>query len=189
MYGVLTANTPGCVVLASRCSAGTFDVEDSSVFFRSLPGQRSARLTRSGGSSPSGARPRVTFPGTVPDTAKPITGPRGSDKPAGFLPCRRLQRQIKRRLRRQKCSDGPTLDAPDCIANSDPKQNRTAAERKPRTSSGSAWILFGTARRVAFRPSLHPRIRRTVALPGHAICACRATRPPPPRVPKCPTKC
>jgi len=70
---------------ASWCSAGTFDVEDSSVFFRSLPGQRSARLTGSGGSRPERHPSQGhSNPGIVSDTTKPITGPRGSDKAGGL---------------------------------------------------------------------------------------------------------
>src|ERR1035437_16935 len=87
------------------------------------------------------------------------------------------------------CSDGPTLDAPDCVADHDPREDRADAERKLRPSFFSAGIAFGAAPRVAFWPSPHPRIRWTVASPGGAIRAHGHTRPPPSRVPKCPTKC
>src|SRR6478752_399173 len=76
------------------------------------------------------------------------------------------------------CSDGPTLDAPDCITDQD-LRNRADAKRKLRASFCSAWIRIGPAPRVAFRPSPHPRIRWTVASPGSAIRAYRDTRPPP----------
>ena len=100
-----------------------------------------------------------------------------------------LQRQTRRRLLPPTCSDGPTLDAPDCVADQDPRKNRADAERKLRASFCSAGIPFGPAPRVAFWPSPHPRIRWTVASPGGAIRAYRDTRAPPSRVPKCPTKC
>ena len=99
-----------------------------------------------------------------------------------------FQRPTRRRLLPPTCSDGPTLDAPDCVADDDPR-NRADAERKLRASLCSGAIAFGWAPRVAFRPSPHPRIRWTVASPGRAIRAYRDTRPPPSRVPKCQTKC
>jgi hypothetical protein len=36
------------------------------------------------------------------------------------------------------CLDGPTLDAPDCVADDDPRNNRADAERKLRASFCSA---------------------------------------------------
>src|SRR6202034_1728386 len=74
-----------------------------------------------------------------------------------------LQRQTRRRFLPPTCSDGPTLDAPDCVADQDPRKNRYAAERKLRASPYSLRITFGGAPRVAFWPSPHPRIRWTVA--------------------------
>jgi hypothetical protein len=68
--------------------------------------------------------------------------------------------------------DGPTLDAPDCVADPDPWDHCAKAHCL-------LAILFGPARRVAFWPSPHPRIRWTVASPGRARCAHRHTRPPP----------
>src|SRR5580692_1673643 len=99
-----------------------------------------------------------------------------------------LQRQTRRRFLPPTCSDGPTLDAPDCIADHDPGK-RADTERKLRATFCRARIAFGTAPRVAFWPSPHPRIRWTVASPGCATHAHRDTRPPPSRAPKCPTKC
>jgi hypothetical protein len=86
------------------------------------------------------------------------------------------------------CSDGPTLDAPDCNADQDPSKDRADAKRKL-CASRQDGFGFGWAPRVAFRPSPHPRIRWTVASPGRATCACRHARPPPPRAPICPTRC
>jgi hypothetical protein len=77
------------------------------------------------------------------------------------------------------CSDGPTLDAPDCVADQDPRKDRDDAERKLGTPLCSGAIPFGVAPRVAFWPSPHPRIRWTVASPGGATCAHGNTRPPP----------
>src|ERR1700737_3789060 len=77
------------------------------------------------------------------------------------------------------CLDGPTLDAPDCIADHDPGNHRADAERKLRASFCSDGIGIGVATRVAFWPSPPPRIRWTVASPGGAIRAHGDTRPPP----------
>ena len=84
--------------------------------------------------------------------------------------------------------DGPTLDAPDCIAD-DHRKNNADAKRLPRASFEFRKSPFGEARELAFWPSPHPRIRWTVASPGCANFASRPPRPPPSRVPKCPTRC
>src|SRR4051794_3818676 len=90
-----------------------------------------------------------------------------------------LQRKTKAAVRRQRVPDGPTLDAPDCVADQDPRNDRDDAERKLGTSLCFIAIPFGVAPRVAFWPSPHPRIRWTVASPGGAIRAHGNTRPPP----------
>jgi hypothetical protein len=90
--------------------------------------------------------------------------------------------------RRQTCSDGPTLDAPDCVATPILRTIRADAGRQLRAASSAA-IARGAAPRVALRPSPHPRIRWTVASPLGAVSARGQTRPPPPRVQKCRTKC
>ncbi len=72
------------------------------------------------------------------------------------------------------CSDGPTLDAPDCVADQDPPKNRADTERMLRASPCSAWIMFGGAPRVcvlAF-PSPPNQVDRRVTRP-------RETRAPP----------
>src|SRR5258708_7081905 len=148
--------------------------------------------------SPSGVRSQVIHvPGTVlsGDTARypdPLgdrinvgralrrpTLPSATDK--GGIFCR------------HRVPDGPTLDAPDCIADENLRKICFDAERQRCASFHSAdhsWeIRFGSVFQVAFRPSPHPRIRWTVASPDRAPCALGPTRPPPPRVPKCPTKC
>jgi hypothetical protein len=83
--------------------------------------------------------------------------------------------------RRQTCSDGPTLDAPDCIAKPILRTIRADAERQLRAASSAA-IAWGAAPWVVLRPSPHPRIRWTVASPLGAVSARGQTRPPPPRV-------
>jgi hypothetical protein len=168
---------------ASRCSAGTFNSGDSSVFpIPPQPAQRAADTERrfraraaSGPRLPScsrdGFRDGITdYPDpSGPDIRWPAdaSAPRRafSDRQGGALP--------------PTCSDGPTLDAPDCVADHDPRKNRADAERKLRASFCSVRIPFGPALRVAFRPSPHPRIRWTVASPGRAIRAHGTARPPP----------
>ena len=193
MYRGLTAKTPGCV-------AFSLPVQRRNLRFRRFQrlsdpstGQRSARLTRRAVSSPSGVRSQVTilFQGRLQTRHNRLSGRRARYAMAGerFGAAPGLQRQTRRRLLPPTCSDGPTLDAPDCVADQDPPNNRADAERKLRASLCFAAIPFGAAPRVAFWPSPHPRIRWTVASPGGATRAHGNTRPPPSRVPKCPTKC
>src|SRR3954451_14590216 len=85
--------------------------------------------------------------------------------------------------------DGPTLDAPDCIADQDQRDIRTAAGPIPRPDDRTPGTGFGTAQQVAFRPSPHPRIRWTVAPSDSASRARGQLRPSPPRVPICTTRC
>ena len=152
--------------------------------FRSLRSQRSARLTKSGGFEPE----RRPVPGyhLVPGTASrcgrtDYPGPKGPICDGRRAPWRRvgLSATDKAAPLPPTCSDGPTLDAPDCVADHDPPRNRADAERKLRASLCSARNMFGAALRVAFRPSPHPRIRWTVASPGRATRVRRHTRPPP----------
>ena len=194
MYRGLTVKTPGCVAFSLPVQRRNLRTQMVPASFRSLHSQRSARLTRSGGFEPR----RRPVPGyhLVPGTAfrhgiTDYPGCRARYAMAGerFGAAPGLQRQTRRRFLPPTCSDGPTLDAPDCVADHDPRKNRAGAERKLRASRYSAGIAFGGAPRIAFWPSPHPRIRWTVASPGSAKRASRDTRPPPPRVPKCPTKC
>ena len=168
---------------ASRCSAGTFIYEDSSVFpIPPRPAQRAADKERrfraraaSGPRLPSCSRDGFRRDNTDYRTAEAryaMAGERLGAAPG-------LQRQTRRRLLPPTCSDGPTLDAPDCVADHDPGNNRADAERKLHASLCFQRIPFGPAPRVAFWPSPHPRIRWTVASPGGAIRAYRDTRPPP----------
>ena len=194
MYRGLTVKTPGCVAFSLPVQRRNLpNLGDSSVFpIPPQPAQRAADKERrfraqaaSGPRIPScsrdGFRHGMTdYPGCRPRYA--MAGERFGAAPG-------LQRQTRRRLLPPTCSDGPTLDAPDCVADHDPPNIRADAERKLRASLCSGAIAFGWAPRVAFRPSPHPRIRWTVASPGRAIRACRDTRPPPSRAPKCPTKC
>jgi hypothetical protein len=192
MYKGLTVKTPGCVAFSLPVQRRNFrDLGNSSVFpIPPRPAQRAAdKEWRFPARAASGPRlPACSRDGFRNGAAyyqgreAPIcggrrapwrhAGPSATDK-AALLP--------------PMCSDGPTLDAPDCSAD-DPWKNHAEAERKPCASFYSG-IAFGGAPRLAFWPSPHPRIRWTVASPGRAMCACRNTRPPPPRVPKCPTKC
>ena len=184
MYRVLTAKTPGCVAFSLPVQRRNLLIPEIPASFRSLHSQRSARLTRSGGFEPE----RRPVPGyhLVPGTAFKTRQNRLSDRrspicDAGerFGAAPGFQRQTRRRLLPPTCSDGPTLDAPDCVADHDPRNNRADAERKLRASFCSDGIPFGVATRVAFRPSPHPRIRWTVAPPVGAIRAHGYTRPPP----------
>jgi len=193
MYEVLTANTPGCVAFSLPVQRRNLRSRRNLRLSRSLHSQRRARLTRSDGFEPE----RRPVPGTFsrdglrhgttdyPDLPNgPIcngrwafrrrTGPSAIDTAVSFPPT---------------CLDGPTLDAPDCIADQDPRNDRADARRELRTSPRPGDSRFGAAPRSAFWPSPHPRIRWTVASPGRAICARHAPRPPPSRVPKCPTRC
>jgi hypothetical protein len=195
MYEGLTVNTPGCVAFSlpvQRRNLRFFSGFPAS--FRSLPSQCSARLTWSGGFEPE----RRSVPGyhlgagtTVRHGITEYRAARLRYAMAGerFGATPGLQRQTRRRFLPPTCSDGPTLDAPDCVADHDPARNRADAERKLCASLCSARNMFGAALWVAFWPSPHPRIRWTVASPGRAICAHRDTRPPPSRAQKCPTKC
>jgi len=191
MYRGLTVKTPGCVAFSLPVQRRNLHSEDSSVFpIPPRPAQRAADKERrfraraaSGPRLPSCSRDgfrhgKTDYWAARPDMRWPASAlaPRRafSDRQGGALP--------------PTCSDGPTLDAPDCIAGT-PGKNTADAGRKPRASLSVPGIMFGEARRIAFRPSPHPRIRWTVASSGRAICARRPARPPPSRVPKCPTKC
>jgi hypothetical protein len=150
-----------------------------------LHSQRSARLRRSGGFEPE----RRPVPGhSICSRDGFVTRHNRLSGPAGVPVCdgRRALRRCagpsatdKRRLLPPTCSDGPTLDAPDCVADQDPWDHCADARRKLRASLYSRGIMSGPARRVAFWPSPHPRIRWTVASAVRAIRAHGHTRPPP----------
>jgi hypothetical protein len=112
-----------------------------------------------------------------------LSGPARADMqpPVGALAPRRTFSERRGGRLPPTFLDGPTLDAPDCVA--DDPWNHCA------DAPCFLAIMFGAAPRVAFWPSPHPRIRWTVASPGRAKCAHRHTHPPPSRVPKCRTKC
>ena len=195
MYEVLTANTPGCVAFSLPVQRRNLRSRRILRLSRSLHSQRCARLTRSGGFEPE----RRPVPGTsfcsrdgLRHGRTDYPDPKRSDMrwPASALaPRRAFSERHGGQLLPPTCSDGPTLDAPDCVADQDPRNDRADAKRKLRASSRSGGSPFGAAPRFAFWPSPHPRIRWTVASPGRAICARHAPRPPPSRAPKCPTRC
>jgi len=179
---MLTAKSRLCRVQPPGAAQEALKSGDSSVFpALPQPAQRAAdkewrfqARAASGPRSPSRSRDGSRFGITDYRAAGPRYAMSGGR--FGAVPGR--QRQT-RRLLPPTCSDGPTLDAPDCVADQDPRKNRADAERKLRASFRSARIPFGRAPRVAFWPSPHPRIRWTVASPGGAIRAYRDTRPPP----------
>ena len=172
--------TPGCVVSASRCSAGSPGTPWQNLRFSDLPSQPAQRAADpEGGPSPSGVRsPAILFRGGLERRHHRLSPLSHS----GIGESRRSLRRtpaIKAAPLPPRCSDGPTLDAPDCDADED--TCGTCADAKPKLrASPCTGFPIGTAPRVAFRPSFHPRIRWTVASPGCAICACRHARPPPP---------
>ena len=186
MYEVLTANTPGCVAFSLPVQRRNLRSRRNLRLSRSLHSQRRARLTRRAVSSPSGVGPRL--PSCSRDgfrhgiTDYPDRRVRYAMAGERFGATPGFQRQIRRRCLPPTLLDGPTLDAPDCIANQDPGSIRGSAERQFRSSCPLPVIRFGEAPRVAFRPSPHPRIRWTVASPDSAANALGSTRPPPPRV-------
>jgi hypothetical protein len=192
MYKGLTVKTPGCVAFSLPVQRRNFrDLGASSVF--PIPPRPAQRAAAKEWRFPARAASGPRLPSCSRDGFR--------NGVAGYRAARRryavagerlgaapgLQRQTRRHFCRQSVQTGRRFDAPDCSAD-DPRKNRAEAERKLRASLCSR-IALGGAPRLAFWPSPHPRIRWTVASPGRAICACRDTRPPPPRVPKCPTKC
>ena len=193
MYEVLTANTPGCVAFSLPVQRRNLRSRRNLRLSRSLHSQRRARLTRSDGFEPE----RRPVPGTFSRDGlrrgkTDYPDPKRSDMrwPASAsAPRRAFSEKTRRSILPPTCSDGPTLDAPDCVADQDLRNDRADAKRKLRTSPCSSGPPFGAAPRFAFWPSPHPRIRWTVASPGRAICARHAPRPPPSRAPKCPTRC
>ena len=184
MYKGLTAKTPGCVAFSlpvQRRSLRNFG--DSSVFpIPPQPAQRAADKERR-------FRARAASSPRLPSCSRDsqtrhnrLSGPhRARYAMAGerFGAAPGFQRQTRRRLLPPTCSDGPTLDAPNSVADHGPRNKSADAGRKLRASSCSAGIPFGPAPRVAFWPSPHPRIRWTVASTGRAIRAHGHTRPPP----------
>jgi hypothetical protein len=193
MYRVLTVKTPGCVAFSLPVQRRNLRILEIPASFRPSTASAARGLQGAAVSSPSGVRSQVTilFQGRLQTRQNRLLGRRARYAMAGerLGAAPGLQRQTRRRFLPPKCSDGPTLDAPDCVADHDPRKKRADAERKLRASFCSAAIAAGGAPRVAFWPSPHPRIRWTVASPGCAIRARRHTRAPPSRVPKCPTKC
>jgi hypothetical protein len=194
MYGGLTAITPGCVAFSLPVQRRNLRfLGDSSVFPPSPSRQRGARLPGRGGFEPERYPAPSRFRGGFREATWPLSG----SERAGYALSRRALKaphlafsdRQGGRFRRQTVPDGPTLDAPDCVADQYLRTIRDKAEPRLRAPLCASGMWFGAAPRVAFRPSPHPRIRWTVASPGGAIRAQGKPRPPPPRVTKCPTKC
>jgi hypothetical protein len=214
MYGVLTANTPGCVAFSLPVQRRNLQARRSQRVFP-VPPQPAPRAADMEWRFEPERRP-------VPDTFCVARGGLRHGRtdysalehdPEDWLPVFRTghtqtrgpicewpaSASAPRRAFSEGCGGnlcrqnivqtGQPLDAPDCIADQHPPDNRDHARRKLRTPLCSGGNGLGTAPRFAFWPSPHPRIRWTVASPGGAICARHATRPPPSRAPKCPTRC
>ena len=194
MYRGLTANTPGCVAFSLPVQRRNLRSLKVPASFRSLHSQRSARLTRSGGFEPE-RRPvpgHYLVPGTVLDTAEPIIRPhKARYAMAGerFGAAPGLQRQTRRRLCRQHVQTGRRLMRqtvlPTMIHGTiAPMRSESSARRlAPRGSRSArrAGLRFGLPLTPeSGGPSRHPAARHARAV---------HTRPPPSRVPKCPTKC
>ena len=194
MYRELTANTPGCVAFSLPVQRRNLRFHgDSSVFPPLLQASAVRGYQGQAVSSPSGIRPHLVQGAVLERRHGPISGSQraGYAIPGGRVTAPHLAFSDRQggRFRRQRVPDGPTLDAPDCVADQDPRTIRDTAEPRLRAPLCANGIRFGEAPRVAFWPSPHPRIRWTVASPGGAIRAHGKPRPPPPRVTKCPTKC
>ena len=193
MYRGLTAkNSRLCRVQPPGAAPEPSNFEDSSVFpIPPQPAQRAAdKERRFRARAASGPRLPSCSRDGFPTRHNRLSGPSRPDmRIAGERFGAGLSATDKGGALPPTFLDGPTLDAPDCVADQDPRKNRADAERKLRASPCSARIRLGRAPRVAFWPSPHPRIRWTVASSGRAKSASRPPRPPPSRVPKCPTRC
>ena len=174
-------------MLASRCRAGPSKAGGSSVLSDPPEPAPHAADQERRFRARAAARPQGHFsaPGAVSDVTQPSIRPFGAwctISRQGALCASPGRQQATAAAMPPLFLDGPTLDAPNCVADPDPRSKRTAV---PCFRA----ITFGAARRVAIRPSTHPRIRWTVASPGGAIGAHGESRPPPSRVPICPTRC
>lgn len=170
---------------ASRCSAGTFRFRR----FQRFPPLRKASACRAAHRErryepgrrpiPRPFRSRDGFARRHDLPGSPTKSPRDPRR-APQAPHRLSATDKRRPFLPPTVTDGPTLDAPDCVADEDQRKIRADAERQLHATLLPAG--FGWTSRVAFRPSPHPRIRWTVASPGGATCACRDPRSPPSRV-------
>lgn len=173
----------------------TLNVSGSPRFVRSFHGQRSARpfrmtvLARAESDPRSPLLPRIGFQGSAAlhnqNRSRKVAICKARERP-GVVPA--CQRRISGPFVPPTCSDGPTLDAPDCNTDPDLRDDLADATHERRATHGARFGI-GTARRFSLRPSPHPRIRWTVPSSGCALRACRPTRSPPPRVSLCRTKC
>ena len=188
---MLTVKLPVVSRSASRCSAG-LQIARSSCVFRSFHSQRSARPIWSGGFKPE----RRPVPGHVccqggfrhfmTDCLGPAATYTTAGRRFGAAPVR--QRHTRRRFCRQPVQTGRRLMRqtvkPTNI--SQRPRRREAKASRVACSPGSGSVRRPGSR---FGLPLTPEFRWTVASPGRAECARRPMRPPPPRAPKCPTKC
>jgi len=159
---MLTAKIPVVSCSASRCSAGNSkELRFQRFSGPPQPAQRAADKERrfraraaSGPRSPSRSRDGFRF-GLTDYRAAGLRYAMSGGR-LGAVPG--LQRQT-RRLLPPTCSDGPTLDAPDCVVDHDSGKNCADAEPLLCASFCIPGIPFGEARPFAFWPSPHPRIR------------------------------
>jgi hypothetical protein len=194
MYRELTANIPGCVAFSlpvqrRNLRSRRFQRLSALLFMPArCAATRERRFRARAVSGPISFKGRFSKGGIAP---YPVSTSRICGFPGKRLQAPHLAFSDRQggRFRRQRVPDGPTLDAPDCVADQDPRTIRVIAEPRLRVPLCANGIRFGAAPRVAFWPSPHPRIRWTVASPGGAIRAQGKPRPPPSRVTKCPTKC
>ena len=145
------------------------------------------RLRAPGGVRSQASSPRIGFERRPAPISDPRRGPQviSSGATRHHLAFGNAKRPL---LPPKYVPDGPTPDAPNCVADQNQRNIRPQAERQLRSAVRSARVRVGPAP-FAFRPSPHPRIRWTVASADSASSARGPTRPPPPRVQKCPTRC
>jgi len=183
MYRGLTAKTPGCVAFSLPVQRRNLQILETPASFRSLHGQRSARLIRRAVSSPSGVRSQVTilFQGRLQTRHNRLSGPQGADMrwPASASAPRRAfsdrqggafcrQRvQTGRRLMRQTVL--PTrIHETTATLRSESSARRLVLCRS--CSAGRPGLRFGLPLTPeSGGPSRHPAAR-------HALTAIRARR-------------
>jgi len=131
MYRVLMANIPGCVAFSLPVQRRNLQSRGDFSVFPALRSQRSARLTETAVSSPSGVRSQVKslFQGRLQTRHDRLSGPTNPicDERRTRLASRRVFSDRRSGTScRPNYSDGPTLDAPHCVADGHRKNNNDA---------------------------------------------------------------